>query len=140
MQSNVAYAQPAYAPAAAPARRLTVVQGGAGRTPAPAVVWRRGTRRSLACCLAVAALTAVVAAVLLIAQAAARSASYDAAVSSISATECVAVQPGDTLWGIAQDHAVQGLSTRQVVDLVKDWNQLDGGLVTPGMTLVVPGA
>lgn len=140
MQSNVAYAQPAYAPVVAPARRLTLVQGGAAHPQAPAVIWKRGTKRSLALCIAAVTALVLITAALLFAQAVSRSTAYDAAVSAIDAAASVTVQPGDTLWGIAQGHAVDGLSTRQVVDLVKDWNQLDGGLISPGMTLIVPAA
>ena len=138
MSTNLAFAQPAQA-TVRPARRLAVVEGGP-RYAAPApVVWKRGTSRTLAACVIGLVLFAVVAVALFSAQTFVRTASHDAAVAAVEQTT-IAVSAGDTLWGIAQAHPVAGLSNRQVIDLVKEWNGLDTGLIEPGMQLTVPCA
>lgn len=51
----------------------------------------------------------------------------------------VEVVDGDSLWDIAQRNAAKGLDTEETVRLIREWNDLDSGLLTPGMELVVPG-
>ena len=141
MNTNVAYAQPApYVPASArPARRLTVVEGGPRFAAAPAVVWKRGTKRSLALCVACVLAIALVASALFAAKSFFDQVSYDAATMGLEQTE-VSISTGDTLWTLAEAHPVSGLSTREVIDLVKEWNGLEGGLISPGDVLAVPAA
>lgn len=50
----------------------------------------------------------------------------------------VEVETGDSLWSMARDHPVPGLSTNEVVHLIRTMNKLDSALLTPGMQLTVP--
>jgi LysM repeat protein len=50
----------------------------------------------------------------------------------------VSVQPGDTLWSIAQEHKPAGKSTRQYVADIRAINDVDPGHLYPGMTIEVP--
>ena len=50
----------------------------------------------------------------------------------------VSVAPGDTLWNIAEEHGVEGLTTQQSVDLIRTWNDLEQSTLQPGMELIVP--
>ena len=50
----------------------------------------------------------------------------------------VSVDPGDTLWDIAEEHGVDGLTTQQSVDLIRTWNDLEQSALQPGMELLVP--
>lgn len=62
---------------------------------------------------------------------------FDAALSSSDRT-VVQVDTGDTLWDIAQAHAVKGLSVHDTVNVIRAWNHLDSGVLQPGMDLAVP--
>ena len=46
------------------------------------------------------------------------------------------VRPGETLWELAKDAAPTG-DTRRTVDRLVSTNQLDGGRIIPGQTLVL---
>lgn len=46
------------------------------------------------------------------------------------------VQPGETLWQLAKQ-AAPGHDPREVVDLLIRANDLDGGVIIPGQTLVL---
>ena len=52
----------------------------------------------------------------------------------------VAVDSSGTLWEIARQHAVPGLSTSETVDLIKSENQLASSTLYSGQTLRVPAA
>jgi nucleoid-associated protein YgaU len=52
-------------------------------------------------------------------------------------TTTVVVQPGETLWQIAQ-RVAPGADPRLTVDRLQRLNGLDGALVVPGQELVVP--
>ncbi len=56
----------------------------------------------------------------------------------ISTSVSLTVKPGQTLWGIAREHPVPGLSTAQTVDLICALNGLDRTTITPGDVLHVP--
>ncbi len=58
---------------------------------------------------------------------------------SSSATTVVQVEPGDTLWGLASRHAPQA-DTAAVVQRMVDRNGLEGSVVRPGESLIVPFA
>lgn len=64
---------------------------------------------------------------------------YDAALSSAQ-REQISVQANDTLWSIAEAHPISGLSTSDAVNVISEWNHLDGGCLHPGDTLLVPAA
>ena len=53
-------------------------------------------------------------------------------------TETVHVCEGDTIWGIARAHHVDGVSTRELVQWVRDQNGLSSAFLSPGQTLLVP--
>lgn len=52
----------------------------------------------------------------------------------------VEVTTGDTLWNIAEKNPIDGLSITETVDAIKMVNDLDSGLLVPGMELSVPTA
>ena len=47
-------------------------------------------------------------------------------------------EAGDSLWAIARDHPIEGLSTLQTVDVIARTNGLDSANVSTGRTLSVP--
>ena len=49
----------------------------------------------------------------------------------------VVVQPGDTVWSIAQA-AADGADPRALVDAIATRNGIDAGTVVPGQSLVIP--
>jgi len=53
-------------------------------------------------------------------------------------TTRIRTEAGDTLWGIARSHPVQGLTTAQNVELIVSLNGLDSPHVTTGGLLAVP--
>ena len=55
-------------------------------------------------------------------------------------TKIVEVTTGDTLWNIAEKNPIDGLSITETVDAIKMVNDLDTGLLVPGMELSVPTA
>lgn len=50
----------------------------------------------------------------------------------------VQVRPGDTLWGIAEEHAAAGTDVSQLVDEISDVNHLQAGSLQPGQRLRIP--
>ena len=50
----------------------------------------------------------------------------------------VRVERGDTLWAIAKQHRVSGLSTEQTADLIARLNNLDAPALVAGRELKVP--
>ena len=50
------------------------------------------------------------------------------------------VQPVDSLWSLAQEYPVDGLSSSDTSDLIAAWNSLDDAVLQPGMELLVPAA
>lgn len=53
-------------------------------------------------------------------------------------TASVSVCAGDSLWGLASEHAVDGASTQDVVKYIEQVNGLDSATIVPGETLIVP--
>lgn len=53
-------------------------------------------------------------------------------------TQTVVVREGDTLWGIASEHARNVVPTSQVVSWIEEANGLEGGALAVGQSLVVP--
>ena len=52
--------------------------------------------------------------------------------------ETVTVVSGDTLWGIAEDHSVDGVTTANMVDVIREANHLESACLHGGMQLLVP--
>lgn len=70
------------------------------------------------------------------------SASSDSKLNALlnAPTKIVEVTTGDTLWNIAEKNPIGGLSITETVDAIKMVNDLDSGLLVPGMELSVPTA
>ena len=64
-------------------------------------------------------------------------ASVSRAAQSVEMSQVV-VTPGDSLWNIAQEHEVEGLTTQQTVDLILSTNALSSSTLGVGQTLLVP--
>jgi nucleoid-associated protein YgaU len=99
-------------------------------TPAPAAAPLRLTKRGMLALVFATVLTGLV----LLAVAWASAPGGTAAGVHARATGSVTVQPGDTLWSIAQRTAPQR-DPRQVVDQLRRLNQLNSVALTPGQTL-----
>ena len=52
--------------------------------------------------------------------------------------ETVRVQSGDSLWSLAQEHSVDGLSTQETSDIIRSVNHLEHGSLDAGDVLKVP--
>jgi LysM repeat protein len=48
------------------------------------------------------------------------------------------VQAGDSLWILAAEHPVAGLTTAQLADFLAKTNRIEGGRILPGQTILVP--
>lgn len=70
------------------------------------------------------------------------SASSDSKLNALlnAPTKIVEVTTGDTLWNIAEKNPIDSLSITETVDAIKMVNDLDTGLLVPGMELSVPTA
>ncbi len=49
----------------------------------------------------------------------------------------ITIHHGDTLWGVAEEYAPEGVDLRAYVDLLEDLNDVEGGL-SVGMRLELP--
>ncbi|MGN8901490.1 MULTISPECIES: LysM peptidoglycan-binding domain-containing protein [unclassified Collinsella] len=67
----------------------------------------------------------------------ARHAAYAESVSNVT-YETVRVQSGDSLWSLAQEHSVDGLSTQETSDMIRSVNHLEHGSLVAGDVLKVP--
>lgn len=67
----------------------------------------------------------------------ARHAAYAESVSNVT-YETVRVQSGDSLWSLAQEHPIEGLSTQETSDVIRDVNHLEHGSLDAGAHLKVP--
>ncbi|MGI6229564.1 MAG: LysM peptidoglycan-binding domain-containing protein [Tractidigestivibacter sp.] len=126
-------------------RSLTLIQG-YKNAPAPAPQRpqrpRQNAKQEKRFVVAALLMAAALSLVLVVASAisdAAISAQSQQALSQIS-TCSVIVQPGDSLWSIAESHPVDGLSTSQVVTWISQKNSLDNSSLQPGQTISVPQA
>lgn len=63
--------------------------------------------------------------------------SGSAPASRSDSPRAVTVRAGDTLWGLAERYAPEGVDPRAYVDLLEETNGLDGGLVA-GMRIRLP--
>lgn len=67
----------------------------------------------------------------------ARHAAYAESASNVT-YETVRVQSGDSLWSLAQEHSVDGLSTQETSDIIRSVNHLEHGSLDAGDVLKVP--
>lgn len=67
----------------------------------------------------------------------ARHAAYADSVANVT-YETVRVQTGDSLWSLAEDHPVEGLSTQETSDMIRSVNHLEHGSLNAGAHLKVP--
>lgn len=67
----------------------------------------------------------------------ARHAAYAESVSNVT-YETVRVQSGDSLWSLAQEHPIEGLSTQETSDMIRNVNHLEHGSLDAGTHLKVP--
>ena len=66
-----------------------------------------------------------------------RHAAYADSVANVT-YETVRVQSGDSLWSLAQEHPIDGLSTQETSDMIRSANHLDHGSLDAGAVLKVP--
>lgn len=52
-------------------------------------------------------------------------------------TQYVEVFEGDSLWTLAEEHPVSGMTTQETTELIRAWNDLDHATLQPGMELLV---
>ena len=57
--------------------------------------------------------------------------------STVSTCQLI-VHSGDNLWTIAENNPIKGLSTFETVQYLKNINQLDESIISPGDILLVP--
>lgn len=67
----------------------------------------------------------------------ARHAAYAESVSNVT-YETVRVQSADSLWSLAQEHPIEGLSTQETSDMIRNVNHLEHGSLDAGVHLKVP--
>lgn len=67
----------------------------------------------------------------------ARHAAYAESVSSVT-YETIRVQPGDSLWSLAEEYPIEGLSTQETSDMIRNVNHLEHGSLAAGAYLKVP--
>lgn len=67
----------------------------------------------------------------------ARHAAYADSLANVT-YETIRVQSGDSLWSLAEDHPIDGLSTQETSDVIRSVNHLDRGSLDAGVDLKVP--
>ena len=67
----------------------------------------------------------------------ARQAAYADSVANVT-YETVRVHAGDSLWTLAEEHPVDGLSTQETSDMIRSVNHLEHGSLDAGAHLKVP--
>ncbi|MEE0539399.1 MAG: LysM peptidoglycan-binding domain-containing protein [Collinsella sp.] len=67
----------------------------------------------------------------------ARHAAYAESASNVT-YETVRVRSGDSLWSLAQEHPIEGLSTQETSDMIRNVNHLEHGSLDAGAHLKVP--
>lgn len=67
----------------------------------------------------------------------ARHAAYAESASNVT-YETIRVQPGDSLWSLAEEYPIEGLSTQETSDMIRNVNHLEHGSLAAGAHLKVP--
>ncbi len=143
VQGNLAIA----VPADQPSRSFTLVEGGRATRCASSV---KVAPRILSAPRALTVQRAIMlAGIFILTLAALLGAGWAASAGAASARteavgsatfEPVTVEAGDSLWSLATEHPIEGLSTQETSDAIRDRNQLETALLQPGMELEVPCA
>ena len=121
--------------------RLVLIQGGAGRTDRagrPLPTGPLPLRESLA--LVLCGLLVILSLAAVSSLVSAQAARASAAAISERDELVVMVGEGDTVWEIAEDHPVEGVTTQELVTWISARNGLSGEPLGLGQRLVVPGA
>lgn len=66
-----------------------------------------------------------------------KTAARNASIEETAQTE-VKVQPGESLWSLAETHPINDLNTSETVEVIKSWNDLSSSALQPGESLIVP--
>lgn len=66
-----------------------------------------------------------------------RNAAYADSIANVT-YESVRVQSGDSLWSLAEEYPVEGLSTQETSDMIRSVNHLERGSLNAGAVLKVP--
>ena len=67
----------------------------------------------------------------------ARHAAYAESVFNVT-YETIRVQSGDSLWSLAEEYPIEGLSTQETSDMIRNVNHLEHGSLAAGAHLKVP--
>lgn len=67
----------------------------------------------------------------------ARHAAYAESVSNVT-YETIRVRAGDSLWSLAEEYPIEGLSTQETSDMIRNVNHLEHGSLAAGAHLKVP--
>lgn len=67
----------------------------------------------------------------------ARHTAYADSVANVT-YETIRVKSGDSLWSLAEEHPIDGLSTQETSDVIRSVNHLDHGSLDAGVDLKVP--
>lgn len=67
----------------------------------------------------------------------ARHAAYAESVSNVT-YETIRVQSGDSLWSLAEEYPIEGLSTQETSDMIRNVNHLEHGSLAASAHLKVP--
>ncbi len=67
----------------------------------------------------------------------ARHAAFAESVSNVT-YETIRVQPGDSIWSLAEEYPIEGLSTQETSDMIRNVNHLEHGSLAAGAHLKVP--
>lgn len=67
----------------------------------------------------------------------ARHAAYAESASNVT-YETIRVQSGDSLWSLAEEYPIEGLSTQETSDMIRNVNHLEHGSLAAGAHLKVP--
>lgn len=67
----------------------------------------------------------------------ARHAAHAESVSNVT-YETIRVQPGDSLWSLAEEYPIEGLSAQETSDMIRNVNHLEHGSLAAGAYLKVP--
>lgn len=116
---------------------LTLIQGGKSTTVAPVRTVKAKQPAFSFKGLAALVLVALIACALCVARQRCISADIYSVLDGVKTT-VVTVHDGDTLWGLAQNYSVAGISTKDIVEWIESENGLDSANIWPGQELIVP--